>query len=159
MAKNELLLGVDNFRYFVLCCFWPPCCDNCAGFWVIALVYCLCGWRALASLLLFVCAALLWMFYDVEVPTTGRSLVQRSHTECGVCHRLWRGASVTLYIQKWVSIRNQSKIEREQDRKYFNAPFFVGYDIASLGTLVVKEESTMFLRKPGSRLPSDDAIS
>jgi len=39
--------------------FCSMCCGLCAAAWVTVLVYCLCGWCAFVSLLLFICAALL----------------------------------------------------------------------------------------------------
>ena len=93
-----LLLGVDNVRYFVLYCFCSPCCDHCAGFWVTALVYCLCGWCALVSLPDMTwhvhCVTLIQksgaqILFDHPVDIDIKVKIQYSSSYCSTALRVW----------------------------------------------------------------------
>jgi hypothetical protein len=57
------------------------------------------------------------VYCEVEVSATGRSLVQMSPTECGVCLWVWLSATITLYTYNEQVERGQNKKARKKERK------------------------------------------
>ena len=52
----------------------------------------------------------------VEVSATGRSLVQRSTTECGALYCVWLGAKIILLYMQWVDRKRLTRGRKKERR-------------------------------------------